>query len=89
MVENIRIIESALGNGKKVPAPNEENTASVARKSLVAREFIRSGTVITDDMIIVKRPGTGISPSLKYNVIGRTSQIDISVDALIKWEMLI
>lgn len=63
MVDAIRATETALGNGWKTRTEREEATARVARKSLVAKSLIMPGTVITEDMVEVQRPGTGVSPS--------------------------
>jgi sialic acid synthase SpsE len=43
MIRNIRTIVSAMGNGRKAPAASEANTADVARKSLVAAQFLPAG----------------------------------------------
>ena len=62
MVEAVRNVEQALGDGVKRPTRSEEETITVARRSIVAKADIPKGTVITEDMLEVKRPGTGISP---------------------------
>ena len=62
MVEAIRYVEHALGDGVKRPTRSEEETKMVARRSIVAKADIPKGTVITEDMLDVKRPGTGIPP---------------------------
>jgi len=62
MVAAIRDVEQALGSGRKLPAVEELETAQVARKSLVAKQTIKAGMVITEDMVDFQRPGTGISP---------------------------
>ena len=46
------------------------------------------GTVISEDMLTYKRPGTGISPSEIENVIGKKAKMDIAEDELIKFEFL-
>ena len=43
MIADIRDVEAALGDGRKVPAPEEIANRSVARRSLVATGAIRSG----------------------------------------------
>lgn len=88
MVNGIRIVESALGSGQKKPAASEKNTASVARKSLVAAHNLRAGTVLTENMISIKRPGTGLPPAMRPYILGRTLKVDTSEDNLITLEML-
>src|SRR5262249_5120152 len=60
LVRGIRTVEAALGHGRKEPAPSEAETAGVARRSLVAACDIAAGVTLTKDLIVVRRPGTGI-----------------------------
>lgn len=88
MVASIRRVQVALGDGIKRPANSEKDTAQVARKSLVASSDIPVGAVITSSMITIKRPGTGLVPALKNQVIGRRAKVAISRDELLCWENL-
>ena len=88
MVRGIRSVEAALGHGRKEPAASEANTASVARKSLVAAQDIPAGATLTDKMVAVKRPGTGLSPALRSQVVGRSVRVPIPAESLITLEML-
>ena len=88
MVKGIRLIESAIGNGRKVPAISEANTASVARKSLVASQDIEIGTLLTNELIAIKRPGTGLSPGMLRDLMGRSTVKHISAGDLITFESL-
>jgi sialic acid synthase SpsE len=60
----------------------------IARKSLVARVDIPKGTVISGEMIGMKRPGTGIPPKEFASVIGRRAARTIRKDELIGWHMI-
>jgi sialic acid synthase SpsE len=42
------------------------------------------GEVFTDQNLMVKRPGTGISPMLWDQVIGQKAKLDFSKDDLIE-----
>ena len=86
--ENIELIKTINGQYDKVPLPCEGESRKQARRSIVANECIKEGTIITEDMLTFKRPGTGISPSEIANVIGKKTKIDIVEDELIKWECL-
>lgn len=77
MVQGIRRVEKALGNGIKIPTKGEEDVANVARKSLVAARNIPAGTRITSEMIDLKRPGTGLSPNKIECLIGRVAKLSI------------
>ena len=82
MIRNIRTVESAMGDGRKVPAGTEANTADVARKSLVAAQFIPAGTVLTEELIAIKRPGTGYPTAMFSSIVGRATTADIVEDEL-------
>lgn len=88
LVRGIRLIESALGDGRKVPAPEERDVAAVARKSLVAARHIPSGSTLTEEAIAVKRPGTGLPPAMLRQVVGRRARHDIPADTILTLEML-
>lgn len=89
MVQRIREVESSLGDGRKAgPRPEEAEMAEKGRRSLHARDDIPAGTVIADDMLVVKRPGLGISPSLRSLVVGRKAARMIEHDEWITWDSL-
>lgn len=87
MVSALRRVEAALGDGRKRPRACEENTAAVARRSLVSRVSIPAGAEVTDAMLVLKRPGTGVPPSAARWIVGRTARVDIAADTLLDVEM--
>ncbi len=87
LVRGIRIVEAALGDGRKQPAASEANTAAVARKSLVAAYDIPAGTALTETMIAFKRPGTGLPPAMREYLIGRVTRRAISAGTLLTLEL--
>jgi N-acetylneuraminate synthase len=80
MIANIRDIELALGDGRKVPAREEIANRSVARRSLVATGAIRNGEFFTEQNLGVKRPGDGISPIEYWNYLGRKADRDYAAN---------
>jgi N-acetylneuraminate synthase len=88
LVRGIRIVEAALGTGRKTPAASEASTAEAARKSLVAAEHIPAGAIIDGRRLAIKRPGGGLPPSFREHLHGRTAVCNIPAGALIKWEMV-
>jgi N,N'-diacetyllegionaminate synthase len=85
MVDGIRNIERALGDGIKRPTLSESKNKLVARKSIVASCAIRAGEVFTIENIVAKRPGTGLSPMLWDKVIGCKATRDFAPDELIEY----
>ena len=83
MVEGIRTIESALGDGIKRPTLSEQANLPVVRKSLVAARPIRKGELFSEANLTAKRPGTGISPMQWDDWIGRRASRDFQANELI------
>jgi N,N'-diacetyllegionaminate synthase len=88
MVRSIRNVEAALGDGRKQPALEEANTAAVARRSLVAARHIGAGTVLTEDLVAIMRPGTGLPPALRSQLVGRRTRRDIEAGTLLTLDMV-
>lgn len=84
MVESIRRIEKALGNGDKTPSKSEKKNITIARKSIVAKKNIRIGEILTEENLTVKRPGNGISPMEWNKVVGTKAVRDFQEDELIE-----
>ncbi len=84
MVQAIRHIELALGDGIKRPTPSETRNRPIARKSVVAARPIAAGEHFSADNLAIKRPGTGISPMRWDEIIGRPARRDFAVDELIE-----
>jgi N-acetylneuraminate synthase len=80
MVASIRDVEAALGDGRKIPAPEEIPNRTVARRSLVAIRPVRAGECFTEDNLGVKRPGGGIPPIEYWTYLGRTAQRDYAAN---------
>lgn len=89
MVAGIRDVEAALGDGEKNgPREEEREMFEKGRRSLHARIAIEAGEVITEDKLVVKRPGLGIPPSQMRDLIGRTAAVRIEPDHWITWDMV-
>jgi len=88
LVRGIRVVEQALGHGRKEPTAAEADTARVARKSLVMARDVQAGTVLTEDMVAIKRPGTGLPPAMLKDVVGRTLRQDVKAGTVIDLAML-
>lgn len=84
MVDAIRNVEIALGDGIKRPSASELKNKPIARKSLVAARHIRAGERFSAENLATKRPGTGISPMQWDAVIGRVAVRDFDTDELIE-----
>ncbi len=88
LVRAARDVQAAWGDGVKRPVSEELSTAAVARRSLVAASNLNAGTTLTESMIAIRRPGTGLPPSLLPQVIGRQLKQNVSAGELFTLEML-
>ena len=87
MVRGIREVEKAKGSGIKEKSALESDEMYVkARRSIHAKVNIPKETKITEDMLIVKRPGYGIKPKFIDMVMGRVAKKDIKEDEWITWD---
>lgn len=80
LVEQIRHIEVAMGDGIKRPNKSEAENAKVVQKSILAKRPIKKGEVLKEEMLVAKRAGKGISASLWDNVIGAYAIKDFDID---------
>ena len=83
LVRGVRLIETALGHGRKEPMSSESDVAVVARKSIVAARDIPAGTSITHELVAMKNPGTGWPPSMLDRVLGRVTVSNIAADTIL------
>ena len=84
MVQQIRHIETALGDGIKKPNHNEAENAKVVQKSILAKRPIKKGETLTPEMLTVKRAGTGISATHWDVVVGAYAIKDYDIDEPIR-----
>lgn len=85
MVDALRNIEKALGDGiKKVSNSERKNIAAVRRSIHIARNISKGQKIVPEDLIM-KRPGTGISPMQVDSLIGRIAARDMEIDEMIGW----
>lgn len=84
MVQSIRNVEVALGDGTKQPSDAEKKNISIARKSIVAACDIKKGEIFTDENLTAKRPGNGISPMVWDTILGTKAIRDFKTDELIE-----
>jgi len=83
MVSAIRNIELVMGDGVKKPSPSEIKNIPIVRKSIVARKPIKKGERFSEYNLMVKRPGTGISPMEWDKVLKKNAKSDFFIDDLI------
>ncbi|WP_339670057.1 N-acetylneuraminate synthase [Dasania marina] len=83
MVNAIRAVEEALGDGQKTIRPSELANKNIARKSLVAVTNIAKGDTYSADNLCVKRPGGGMSPINFWQLLGQPATKNFKAGDLI------
>ena len=87
MVEEVRILERALGSTEKFVAGNEQDTYIVQRRCLRAARDIKTGEVFTREMVEPLRPAApgAIMPYEIDKVIGAKALMDIPFGKDLRW----
>jgi sialic acid synthase SpsE len=81
LVTLIREVERAMQVKEKQIFAKESQTAAKLRKSIVAARNIPAGTLLTEEDLTVKSPGTGLSPLMWDDVVGRRLTCALAKDA--------
>jgi sialic acid synthase SpsE len=88
MTAGIRRVSAMRGDGVKAPTPQERDTARVARRSLAAARAIPAGSMIEANMLMCRRPATGIAPRELGQVVGRRARVPIPAETVLQWDQL-
>ncbi len=78
-----------LGDGQVGYKASQAQARQFARRSLVAARKLLVGQPVAEDMIAVKRPGTGIAPQHLDMLLGARPLVDIEEDAVLQWDMFL
>ena len=84
MVQAVRHVEAALGDGHKHLTASEAPNKAIARKSIVAARPIAEGEVFTEENLTTKRPGDGVSPMRWHDVLGQKAKRAFAEDEKIE-----
>ena len=84
MIDGIRNIEEALGDGIKRLMPSEASNLWVIRQSIVAGRKIKMDELFTAENLATKRAGSGISPMRWEEVLGKKAIRDFQENELIE-----
>ncbi len=91
MVQRTRELEAALGSADKVVAGNEMETVVIQRRCLRAARDLKSGEILSREMLDVLRPATpgAVKPNEISNVIGKKIINDLAGGKEIRWTDLV
>jgi sialic acid synthase SpsE len=88
LVEGIRSIELALGDGQKRMMPSETENREKAIRSLFFARSMQPGEIILESDLIINRPGTGLHPKYYEIVVGMKVREPVRRHAPVSWEVL-
>ena len=86
MVTNIRVAEKILGSENLHVRDAEQKARENARFSIVASHDLRRGTVLKEEDLSLKRPGTGMLPKYFDLLIGKPLLRDLKGDEPLAWK---
>ncbi len=89
LIDGVRNVEKCLGTGVKVPSQSEINNTYGMRRSLVAKNDIKAGTVLTEEHFGFKRPANGLSPNYLDTLIGKKTSKDMLQDDAFTFESIL
>lgn len=84
LVDGIRAIELSLGDGIKRIQAVEKGTQKVVQKGIYTTQDLKAGTVITEEMLVGKRPVVELSIDEYEKLIGKKIVTDLSKNQAIK-----
>ena len=87
MVDAIRNIEQAMGNGSFNLTAKIE-TATKFRRSIFVSSNIKKGEVFTKNNIKSVRPGLGLHPKHYYEILGKKANQDIEKGLPLSWDLI-
>lgn len=88
LVRDVRNVEAALVERPKAVLDSEKPVRARLAKSLATCRRIDAGEVIERSALCCKGPGTGLSPLMVDEVVGRHAKRAIPADVLLEAEML-
>lgn len=88
MVRAIRSVEAMLQHPIVKDTARYKEMKDVFQKSIVTVRAIPAGTTLTEEMLALKKPGTGISAKNWKTMLGRKAKRDIPPDTLLREEDL-
>jgi N-acetylneuraminate synthase/N,N'-diacetyllegionaminate synthase len=88
MVQAIRMVEAALGTGRKEPISTEWETKQVVQKAIVAARDIPAGKILELDDLALRRTSGGLPPYYLQLLIGRKVRHTIRANQVISLDIL-
>lgn len=82
-VDNIRQLEIALGNPRRILSGAEKNKRQNIRRSVILDQDVKPGYVLKDIKVKFKRPGFGVSPEAYESLLGKVFNKEVKKGELL------
>jgi pseudaminic acid synthase len=87
LVENVRIVEKALGE-VHCELTEDEKKSRIFRRSLFVIKDVKKGQVFSSENVKSIRPSDGLKPSCINIVLGRKAKVDIKRGTPLSWDLI-
>ncbi len=87
MVDHVRLLERALGDGRKRVTEEEKHTRVIQRRGLWVARDLSAGHVLGWDDFEILRPAHGLPPAAAEDVVGLMLQQDCAAGTPLTWEL--
>ena len=87
LVENVRIVEKALGK-IHYGLTEEEKKSRVFRRSLFVVKDVKKGEILTEENLKSIRPANGLSPKYITIILGRTAKKNVRKGTPLSWDLV-
>ena len=84
-LKNLKDVKDALGSSLKLMSKEELINRNNNRKSMFFNRNMKIGEQLEESLLIALRPGTGISPSEREQMIGRKLKVNVGAGEMVKW----
>jgi sialic acid synthase SpsE len=83
LVDGVRLVNAAVGDGRKLPTAAERSVAGAARRSLHWAIDKTIGQLIDEGDLVPLRPGTGLPPARLTELAGRRLRRAVTAGAIV------
>lgn len=83
LVDKCKSVAAVLGEKERTVQPEELKQRENMRRSIVVTRDMKAGEIITEDVLDVKRPGSGMAPEQIKEILGKKLKNDIEADMLL------
>jgi N-acetylneuraminate synthase len=88
LINGVRQVERALGDGIKAPQEDERDVRHVARQKVIAARYIPAGSLLAREDLATRRTDHGIEPGQLWDLVGKRTCQDLPAGMPVEREML-